>query len=81
MTLFEKAKAVPQNTDKRHQVNPEQLELVLAWLHGDITTKQAHAAYGGRQRNASNFLVKASTLLHRAVEQKLVRIEQIKGVE
>lgn len=44
MSLVEKAKGITLMQKNRREVSPDHVELAIAWLKGEVTTKQCEIA-------------------------------------
>lgn len=72
MTLLEQAKTIKRRSQK-YEFNDETLELALAWVHDEISSKQAAAALLGKYKSA-NHLYPMALILQEAVRKKKIKI-------
>ena len=82
--MLEKALALPEAKPKIRQ--GEEVDLILAWLYGKITTAQADAVTRSepaknRQAVQQRWVYHVSTILRRMVAYGLVRVEKVEKVE
>jgi hypothetical protein len=71
-------------TDKRRapkkQVNAEHAEIALAWLHGDLTYREAAAKLGVRQSGVGHYLavvLRACCQQHHLTFPELIRQKKV----
>ena len=72
MSLLEKAKEIPFTFNERLTA-PGEPELVVAWVKGEISSKQFAHAIGGR--NPASASSRAGTLLRRVFAQGMLTLE------
>lgn len=73
-TLLEQAKSF---TTRKREPDMEELEVVLAYLRGEITVRQAASVM--HMAGAGNFTHRIASVLHWALAQKLITISLEKG--
>ena len=72
-TLLEKAKNITM-FKSRLSLNEEELDLMLAWLNDEVTTKQASQVLGKKGVNYASYV---STLLKRAYLSGKLEIKRL----
>jgi hypothetical protein len=72
MTLLEQAKSIERRKQK-YEFNDETLELALAWLHDDVTSKQVAVTLLGNYKSF-NHLYPLALILQEAVRKKKIKI-------
>jgi hypothetical protein len=71
MTLLDDAKALPVEANAQRSPDPEVVELALAWLRGEITTRQAAGALKCSQHNVYTRMASA---LRSAVGARMIEL-------
>jgi hypothetical protein len=72
MTLLEKALATRTRRRHRTDVTPEEMELVIAWLQGQISYGQVRTAFG--VNSSSNVYSRVSIILKVAFQRGRLQI-------
>jgi len=76
MTMLEKAKAAKPKTKSQKNLTSqlqEAVDVVLAWMHNEITMEQAGVGLG---TNRVNVYQRASSILHRAATLGVIEIKR-----
>ena len=75
-TLLEKAKAYPKYTGKkRHAYSEEEIELVFAWIKGEVTNTQFTVAKGYARENISSLYSRISVVIRQAYQEGKIIIK------
>jgi hypothetical protein len=78
LTLVDKAMLAPKRKSRYGTVpTTEEIDLVLAWLQGKVTTRQAMIATG--IGNLTNFRYRAATVMTYAVQNGLVLVQRVRA--
>ena len=77
MTLLEKAKSIKLNRKFRIDFNEEELELVLAWFNGEITTKQASGVLFNNYRSPGQVYSRSMSILRKARAENKIEVKKI----
>lgn len=77
-TLLEKAQSVSRSKSKYENITDEDIDLVMAWVSGEITSNQVFIAKGyknGKTNSVSaNVLYYIASTIRRAVQRNLIQV-------
>ena len=76
-TLLEKAKSIVIKTHVGRKVSEEELDLILAWIKGDVQLQQVAGALG-KSKKTGNTLYYLATYLKNAYRQGMIRVVKVK---